>query len=195
MFDTLKKSISAAAVAALMVVGMASSASAAIVNIDPGDSNVLTTDTVYRTQSEEQIGGAAFSDQYFFSLPDIGGNGTSSVFYSYDVTFPVPEGAAAGIGIADLTFELFDSTNSTVLATTTLTDANGFAFVGFENGFNFTGVWPAPIDITLTVSGTALSQGGSYEATVAAVPLPAPLMLFVSALVGLGFLGRRRLSA
>ena len=196
MFDTLKNSIAAVALAALMAVGVGSSASAAVFFIDPGDSNVLTLNNVYRTQSEEQTPGASFSDVYFFTLPDNGGApGSDPVFYSYDVTFPVPSGAAAGIGIANLTFTVFDVTNSNQLSQVVLTNGSGFAFPGFENGFNFTGVWPTPISLTLTVTGDTLANGGSYEATIAAVPLPAPLVLFVSALFGLGFLGRRRLSA
>ncbi|RVU34096.1 hypothetical protein EOI86_23560 [Hwanghaeella grinnelliae] len=196
MFDTLKNSIGAVALAALMVVGAASSASAAVVNINPGDSNILALDTIYKTGDQDKLGGQAFSDVYNFFLPDLGeANGKSSVFYSYDVTFPIPSGAAAGQGIRDLTFTIFDVTNGNTLSDVTLTDANGFALPGFEGGFNFVGTWPAPIDLTLTISGTALAIDGSYSATLRPIPLPAPLVLFVSALVGLGFLGRRRLNA
>ena len=195
MFEFLKKG-AAVAVVALLGLGAVQEAQAAVVNIDPGDSNVIAFDVVYRTQSEEKLGNESFSDDYFFFLPDLSdNNGMQSVFYSYDVTFPIPEGAAAGIGIRDLTFTLTDVTNNNVLSVFALTDASGVAFTGFEGGFNFTGNWPAPIDLLLTVTGQALSQGGSYEATFAAVPLPAPLILFVSALAGLGFLGRRRMSA
>lgn len=198
-FQRLTGTLSATAVAAVLVAGMASNASAAVINIDPGESHVLMPENTYRTQSEEQTPGAAFFDEYFFSLPDLGPqDGSSEIFYSYDVTFPIPEGAAEDIGIADLTFTVHDETNGTVLNETALTGSDGFAFAGFESGFNFNGVWPAPIDLTLSVSGTALAKGGSYAATlspVTAIPLPAPVVLFVSALVGLGFLGRRRLKA
>lgn len=199
LFQTLRTTISATAVAALMAVGLASGANAAVVTIDPGDTNVLVADTTYRTRSEEKTPGVAFTDDYFFDLPDLGAeDGKSRVLYSYDVTFPIPEGAADDVGIADLTFTVSDDTNETVLNETVLTDGDGFVFPGFESGFNFAGVWPAPIDLSLTVTGTTLGQGGSYAATVAptaAIPLPAPLILLGSALVGLGILGRRRFNA
>ena len=196
MFAFVKKS-AAIAVAMLIGFGAVQSANAAIVTMDPGDSNVILLNTIYMTQPEEKSANESFSDSYFFFLPDLGSvqSGSQSVYYSYDVTFPVPSGAAAGIGIANLTFTVFDVTNSAQLSQVVLTNGSGFAFPGFENGFNFTGVWPTPISLTLTVTGDTLANGGSYEATIAAVPLPAPLVLFVSALFGLGFLGRRRLSA
>lgn len=196
MFAFVKRS-AALAVAMLIGFGAVQSAGAVVINIDPGDSNVLALETTFRTQSEEKLANESFTDVYTFFLPDLGSvpTGSQSVYYSYDVTFPVPEGAAAGIGIADLTFTLTDETNSTTLSTIVLTDASGVAFSGFEGGFNFIGNWPAPIELVLTVTGTALSQGGSYEATIAAVPVPAPLALFISALLGLGFLGRRRIQS
>lgn len=198
-FQALKKTSLITAGAALMVVGLASGANAAVVDVDPGVSETLVVGTTYRTRSEEQTPGVAFSDEYNFALPDLGAaDGKSTVFYSYDVTFPIPEGAAADIGIADLTFTLLDDTNGTTLDETVLTDGDGFVFAGFESGFNFTGVWPAPIDLVLTVTGTALPQGGSYAATLTpttAIPLPAPFLLLVSGLVGLGLLGRGRLKA
>lgn len=200
MSTSLKASVIAVAISAVIAFGMAPSAKAAVVNINPGDNNILVYGDIFRTQSEEQAPGASFSDSFFFSLPDQADpTGTEKVFYSYDVSFPVPTGAAAGIGIRNLTFTLTDATNNTILNVTTLTNANGFALPGFQNGHNFTGTWPAPIELILTVTGTALSQGGSYEATIAAslqpIPLPAPLVLFISALLGLGFLGRIRQAA
>jgi|GEM_PF-3023950 len=196
MFAFVKKS-AAIAVAMLIGFGAVQSANAAIVTMDPGDSNVILLNTIYMTQPEEKSANESFSDSYFFFLPDLGSaqSGSQSVYYSYDVTFPVPSGAAAGIGIRDLTFTLTDLTNSNVLSTIVLTGSNGVALPGFEGGFNFAGNWPAPIDLLLTVTGQALSNGGSYEASLAAVPVPAPLALFISALLGLGFLGRRRIES
>jgi len=205
MFDTLKNSIAAVALAALMAVGVGSSASAAVVTMVPNDSNVLTLNTLYLAETIAPGAGITFTHDYFFSLPDnAGANGFEPVSYSYDVTFPVPSGASAGVGIADLTFTVRDNTNGdTILSQVTLTDdvlgtitgLAGKALPGFASGFNFIGNWPAPIDLTVTVTGTVLSNGGSYDLAIAAVPLPAPLLLLVSALFGLGFLGRRRLSA
>lgn len=196
MFAFVKKS-AAIAVAMLIGFGAVQSANSAIITMDPGDSNIIALNTVFLTQAEEKNANESFTDVYSFFLPDLGSvqSGSQSVYYSYDVTFPIPSGAAAGIGIRNLTFTLTDETNSNVLSTIVLTGSDGVALPGFEGGFNFAGFWPAPIDLTLTVSGQALSNGGSYEASLAAVPIPAPLALFVSALLGLGFLGRRRIES
>jgi len=196
MFAFVKKG-AAIAVAMLIGFGAVQSANAAIVTMDPGDSNVILLNTLYLTEPESKSANESFTDNYFFFLPDLGftQSGSQSVYYSYDVTFPIPSGAAAGIGIRDLTFTLTDLTNSNVLSTIVLTGSNGVALSGFEGGFNFAGNWPAPIDLLLTVTGQALSNGGSYEASLAAVPVPAPLALFISALLGLGFLGRRRIES
>ncbi|RVU34097.1 hypothetical protein EOI86_23565 [Hwanghaeella grinnelliae] len=195
MFRFLKNGLAVAAVA-LISLGALHDADAAVVNMDPGDSNIIVNDVFYRTQTEEKQANESFSDDYHFFLPDLNGvNGLTSVSYSYDVSFPIPVGAAAGLGIRNLTFTLTDLTNSETLSVVNLTDSNGFVMAGFESGFNFTGTWGASIDLLLTVTGQALSNGGSYNASLAAVPVPPALMLFVGALAGIGFLGRRRLGA
>ena len=57
-------------------------------------------------------------------------------------------------------------------------------------------VTPNVTEILGVFSGTAVAPPGgqtaNYNATVSAVPLPAPVVLLISALVGLGFLGRRK---
>ncbi|MEZ5756645.1 MAG: hypothetical protein R3D86_00330 [Emcibacteraceae bacterium] len=45
---------------------------------------------------------------------------------------------------------------------------------------------------TMTVTGNFLSNGGGYTLTVAAVPLPPALIAFSTAMLGVGFLARRR---
>ena len=44
----------------------------------------------------------------------------------------------------------------------------------------------------LTVTGNWLSNGGGYTVTVAAVPLPPAVIAFGTAMLGVGFLARRR---
>tara|TARA_R110002096_G_scaffold416576_2_gene619459 strand:- start:305860 stop:306363 length:504 start_codon:yes stop_codon:yes gene_type:complete len=45
---------------------------------------------------------------------------------------------------------------------------------------------------TLTVTGNFLANGGGYTLTVAAVPLPPAVIAFSTAMLGVGFLARRR---
>lgn len=45
---------------------------------------------------------------------------------------------------------------------------------------------------TLTVTGDFLSGGGGYSLSVAAVPLPPAAIAFASAMIGVGFLARRK---
>lgn len=189
MFADFKK---CAAVAVMMLIGFGAvqSANAAVFNIDPGDSNVLVFNNMFLTGNEEKAANESFTDIYSFFLVDTDGNGSESVWYGFDVTFQSPQ--ISGVGIANLTFTIRDETNSALLREVIMTDADG---IGAGSAFNFVGVWPAPIELTLTVTGTALQNGGSYNASIVAVPLPAPLMLFISALLGLGFLSRRRMIA
>jgi hypothetical protein len=44
----------------------------------------------------------------------------------------------------------------------------------------------------LRVVGTFASGGGNYDISLTAVPIPPALLLFGSALIGLGYLARRR---
>jgi hypothetical protein len=101
------------------------------------------------------------------------------------------------------------------LATTTkdIVDAGGFAnslvasmtFTNSSGQLQFPNVQEAFLDpgkkFLAIISGEAFdnepNNGGrpSYSVTVSAVPIPAPFVLLISALLGLGFLGRRRLNA
>lgn len=81
--------------------------------------------------------------------------------------------------------------------TLALTDAAGVRISGstepdpfFVNGLN------ANSEYLVTISGTAFdlspTSDPSYNFTISSVPLPAPVVLLISALIGLGFLGRRK---
>ncbi|MEM1046227.1 MAG: hypothetical protein AAGL24_08755 [Pseudomonadota bacterium] len=186
MYKLLSKVMGVTAIAAMLSLGGVATSSAVTVFIDPGDNNVLTTGVSFLTGDEDRNG--AFSDTYFFSLPDTGANGAESVQYSFDVTFADPTGS--NFGIADLVVTLFDATNLAVLDSVTVTDGSGIA-TGLASTL-ITSVFPAPINLELIISGTALSAGGSYNAFISAVPLPPALLMLVSAFIGLGFLSRRR---
>lgn len=184
--DTFKKSIGAMALAALMAVGGAASVNAA--TIQPGDPAVLLNPGVILTSIQSFANaGEVVNDTYNYTTVD-DGSGTQGVSYKYDILFAEEDIA----DFANLTFDVVGATQG-LLASFQLTDALGniAAFV-VGNTFSFTGVWDAPQDIALTVSGTTLEDGATYGIRISAVPIPAPIVLFVSALVGLGFLGRRR---
>jgi len=190
MFDTLKKSVGAVALAALMAVGAATSANAAV--IQPGDpAVVLVPGTILTSiQTFDDTGVGIVNDTYNYTTFD-DGTGQQNVAYKYDIIFEEEDIT----DFANLTFSIVGEDQGP-LSSFELTDAAGnlAAFVsGFS--FSFVGVWDAPQNIFLTVTGDVLEAGATYGIRISAVPLPAPLLLFVSALFGLGFLGRRRLNA
>ncbi|MBL4602287.1 MAG: hypothetical protein JKY84_06060 [Emcibacteraceae bacterium] len=83
----------------------------------------------------------------------------------------------------------------------TWTDAGGSVMYNVTDAFGVMNSNPFPVFFhalmdgasgMLTVVGTALTNGGSYSLTVAAVPLPPAVIAFSTAMLGVGFLARRR---
>lgn len=154
--------------------------------------NGFTNGFVFNTHS--LISNIAYTAQPTQPFPGTNGSG----FINFQVTFFNVTGLGTG-GSGTVSFTDAELSSLSAVGSTLFTDSNGqFLFTNATlpiiqalAGFNQ--------DILALVSGTAFSpvQGTapSYIVDVAAVPLPAPLLLFVSALFGLGFLGRRRLSA
>lgn len=188
------KKIGAAVAFAVATAFAASSANAALISITPDDPtrHTLTLGDFFQTGDVTLGSNEAFTDTFLFHLPDhTEPLGSQPVFYGFDVTFANP--ATSIQGIRNLTFTITDETNGGILNIVVITDNDGFALGDVSGGeFNFVASWPAPIDLRVDVSGTALENGGSYSKTISAVevPLPASVLMLVGALAGLGFVGR-----
>lgn len=89
-------------------------------------------------------------------------------------------------GIANLVLTWIEDATSLVLSSQQFTDANGV----LNTSVILAQVLNNAQDYTLRLTGTLLGEGGGYIARVEAVPLPAGLLLFLSGLAGIGFLGR-----
>jgi len=190
MLESIKKSFRVAALAAVVVAGAFTGAQAAV--ISPGNSPVLLTPGTILTsiQTFDTTGANVVNDTYQYVTVD-DGSGFQNVSYKYDIIFEDSDVT----DFANLTFTISGSEEG-FLSSFHLTDdlGNLAAFVsGFS--FSFVGSWLAPQTISLAVTGDVLQEGATYGVRIAAVPVPAPLLLFISALLGLGFLGRRRMDA
>ncbi len=155
-----------------------------------GSANALTiidseTDTVSGvtplTQGELYYGGGlhktgGFTDFFNFSL-------ASAPLGTVTISAPDVIGA-----IANLTLVWWDPGSSSAISPAlTVTDAFGALLPATTLAFALA----SATDYHLRVTGTALTDGGAYTARITTTPIPPALLLFGSALAGLGFLGRR----
>lgn len=195
MLETLRK-VTGVAIVSTMLVFVASSANAALISPDNSPVALLPGTVLTSIQTFED--GDTVDDTYNYQTVDLESTGFQNVSYRYSIIFANQEIT----DFANLTFSLSGSAQGPNFSTFTLTDSVGeiipqfglnfVAGVGFA--LNFVGNWIAPQDIALNVTGEALADGATYGVRISAVPLPAPLVLLVTALVGMGFLGRRKLS-
>lgn len=94
----------------------------------------------------------------------------------------------SGYGIANLILTWLDGAGD-ILSQQQFTNANGV----LNTSVALTQVLTNTKNFSLQLTGTLLEQGGGYITRVSAVapiPLPAGLLLFLSGLAGVGFLGR-----
>jgi len=111
----------------------------------------------------------------------------------FDFTALADSDGAGGITLADdITSFTLAALAPFALGGNVFTDSNGT-----QTDAVFTGFWPADHQIIAVVTGGAFKNASAaadprLDVQVSAVPLPAPVVLLISALVGLGFLGRRR---
>ena len=161
-----------------------------------GGSNGFTNAFYFDTSLSGKVG-LSVSLQEFFptSFSDIG-------FLDFRVTFVDVTGlGSSSAGIFSINQAQLDT--ASVISTQSFTDIKtgnaNFNPVPVLGDQPFLKDLAGATNILALVSGSAFVTPGednpSYTVTVTNVPLPAPLMLLVSALLGLGFLGRRRLGA
>lgn len=154
-------------------------ASLAVLSPAAQAATIQLNDTTFQALSDNDVGvmfsqhdsTASFADVFKFSL-----SGLSDI-----VTFGfVPQGT-----FSNLTVKLFNgSTSSYVAPAAGMPLTTSYTFAGLPTGNSY----------QFEVSGLATSSIAAYvgSATVSAVPLPAALPLFVTALAALGFALRRR---
>lgn len=156
-------------------------ASAATVIVGAGDAPVvLVNGNTYIVDAADGLkapGSGAFSDVYSFTYSP---PPSSSAFDTATNNL-----LTATFGIPDLTFTWTYVTGATTLIGPLLV---GSGFVNLNLPLLGAGLY------TITFASVAgpLSDGGFYTNSLTAVPVPPAVVLFLSALAGLGLLGRRR---
>jgi hypothetical protein len=122
--------------------------------------------------------------------------GGFSDLYQFDTT-AAPIGtvtiSAKGIigNIGDLTVQWLNAAFIAISPSLVVTNADGSNTGASPLAFVLADVATYYLRVT-GIAGVGPATGGSYEIAVATTPIPPALLLFGSALAGLGFLGRRR---
>jgi hypothetical protein len=168
---------------------------ASAVSIGPGGDNPITqSDTFLVSPSVNPAGAGLFSNFFNFTAM------TNTAFFVRRASVIEP-GGDAGEGIANLVMSVWTSHNgggSQIGGNIQVTDPNG-AYTGIFSPSNT--LAPALLlstflpanPFSVKFEGSRLFAGGSYSAQfLAQTPLPPALLLFGTALAGMGFLGRRR---
>jgi hypothetical protein len=128
----------------------------------------------------DAFAGQSLDISYLFTAS--GNSGTSSTATSLNADPP----NQGDFGIANLVLTWIDDATNAILSSQQFTDANGV----LNTSVILAQVLTNTKDYTLRLTGTLLGDGGGYIARVEAIPLPAGLLLFLSGLAGIGFLGR-----
>jgi hypothetical protein len=161
------------------------STNAATVPISPGGSYVLDGGNTYSGGMLSAPSIASFVHNYTFSVAS-----GDLPFSTLTISTALPGGPPGPSGIKLLTVEWLSPTNVS-LGTLLVTNSLG----------NVTGNPPLVVGLSLLaevgnyilkVSGTPTHGGDGYLLNITTTPLPPALLLFGSALAGLGLLGRRR---
>ena len=200
MFNKILSTVSVMAFATMVLVGGSHVAKATTyITMNPGDLGVLTEGdgTAYQAKNADNLNATGiftgtltkalpFSDNFLFTVSD-NGSGGSKIKWGADAIFGDP----SGVGIGSLTLTWSNGATSGPITDDTSGSITGQAGLDLPPG-NWFKTWMTAGLHTLTVSGTVLSQGGGYIATVNAVPLPPAALLFGTALFGIGVLRRRK---
>jgi hypothetical protein len=184
--DSLKLALAGAVMAGF--VAFSTQVHAATIN--DTDSNGLTTDTlnvglfgIGDTFISHRTWDNAFSGQSLditFLFTASGDSSTNSTATTLNANPP----EQGNYGIANLVLTWADGGG--ILSSEQFTDANGV----LNTSLILTQVLTDTKNFTLQLTGTLLDRGGGFIVRVEAIPLPAGLLLFLSGLAGIGFLGR-----
>ena len=179
------------ALASAVVAGLAAFATPAhAVTINDTDSNGLVADVlnvgsfgigdflISHRSWDAAFAGDILDITYVFTA-----SGDSSTRSTATALNPDPP-AQGSFGIANLILTWADGGG--ILSSQMFTDANGV----LDTSLILTQVLTDTKNFTLQLTGTLLNGGGGYIVRVEAIPLPAGLLLFLSGLAGIGFLGR-----
>lgn len=201
MYKLLSKVIGSTAIAATLVISSVASSGAVTVEVSTsiGSSGIVNADFV-DPAIDTFIGGAPdganpldASSLYVFEMSvvqDDAGDPGASISFDFLVTddlraLNVSTENLAG-GLDGLTFSWFDGLN---LLSSVGAEADGSTALS-------TGLIAAGTVVTLVAEWTGYNEAvTNVDFRVSAVPLPPALLMLVSALLGLGFLSRRRAQA
>ena len=128
---------------------------------------------------DDAFAGDSVDITYVFTAS--GDSSTSSTATSLNPNPP----AQGDFGIANLILTWANG-GGAILSSQQFTDANGV----LDTSLILTQVLSDTKNFTLQLTGTLLDAGGGFIVRVEAIPLPAGLLLFLSGLAGIGFLGR-----
>jgi hypothetical protein len=160
------------------------------VTINDNDSNGLVADVlnvgafgigdflISHRSWDDTFAGDILDITYIFTA-----SGDSSTRSTATALNPNPP-AQGNFGIANLILTWADGGG--ILSSQQFTDANGV----LDTSLILTQVLTDTKNFTLQLTGTLLNAGGGFIVRVEAIPLPAGLLLFLSGLAGIGFLGR-----
>ena len=130
---------------------------------------------------------------------DVHGPGSFTDIYEFNTT-SAPLGtvtiSAKGIigNIGSLTLVWLNAANSVISPALIVTNADGSNTGASPLAFVLADVATYYLRVT-GIAGVGSTGGGSYEVAISTTPIPPALVLFGTALAGLGFLGRRRRAA
>jgi hypothetical protein len=150
-------------------------APAGATTLNPGDTFFVGAT---HTDAPNTTPGTFFTDTYLFSIPSV----------------PLGTVTISGTGIVgnigSLTLVWLDSLSNVVSSALVVTNPNGSSTLTDTLAYAFTVAGDYYLKVT-GFAGVGSAQGGSYEVAISTTPIPPALLLFGSALAGLGFLGRR----
>ncbi len=154
---------------------------------------VAPTESISPGAAVSIVHGGTYAYSAAMTTGAIGADGTPGLFLNFNVpsapvgTMTVSAQGDFGLSkIANLTLTWLDESLAT-LATLQVTDA-----IGNNTGNNTLALALLNTgDYFLRVTGNVLNAQSTFQIAITATPIPPALLLFGSALAGLGFLGRR----
>ncbi len=163
---------------------------------DFSTATLMTTPNTYELELDP-IGALSGTPLSVFGTVEVGAD--RRIGYDIALVNPTDGGSGRRVGELSVSIERFASDETALgsIFSGVLTDTDGNALgAAATPGFFpilFNSLWDEGDFITIAISGIVLDGGNASVAlTSSAVPIPAPLLLFAAAMLGLGVVGRRR---
>lgn len=171
----------------LMLSGFVAAGSANAVGVIIDDLSPVNVGDTFLL-SHKLTGGEVLADVYTMTV----GSDPLAFIVGVQSFTPSPTTSPFNIGIANLKLKWKDTDTDTVINEKIITDGSGNMLSLPSASLIYSFAVVGLIPLKLEVLGTALTDGGTYDIALTAVPIPAAGLLFGSALAGAGFLSRCR---